>query len=496
MFDRLIYFCFNVCIIVLGATLDVTIKSYYYIKWVFGGPGYRAEQSCIQGDFNQCKKLLDTGQIEINYKEDLMGRSLLHLTVKGKNKKLIEYLIKKGADVNAKDELGETPLHVAAQLPDHEITEILLNSGANVHATNCKGNTAAHLASYSSNTKTTFSLIDRGAKLTKFNHDGLTPIHMAACAGATTNLVALIKKYPKMLEQKSSHTSVKGAVTPFYYSVLKNEHKTAIKLLKLGAKYDIKDRNKNTPFDITGEAEGLYFGIQEPLRGHSLQGWQIKTMIPLINYGIPLSTNNLDTLLKPFKIYEDEDPLSLIDILMFDHPRTRVMSNIPLEERLLSLKKIAQSMYESINFNHNQAADHISTGFDFEVTLQKIYTQNQKHIKNKKTYLINIDTVRKLHNFFPEHQELTELTTHLNKCAATTVAKFFSHPLLLSHLDQDLLNKLKAVIKDGLAQENITQYFDLDSLSATLEASKYEDTRTQETHTTQLGNNGDESDIQ
>ena len=45
----------------------------------------------------------------------------------------VEDLIAKGADVNAKDRLGETPLFFAARLGRKEIVELLIAKGADVN---------------------------------------------------------------------------------------------------------------------------------------------------------------------------------------------------------------------------------------------------------------------------------------------------------------------------------------------------------------------------
>jgi len=435
--------------------------------FIFSRPGYKAKMYCSQGNFTACKELLDTSQIDVNHK-DSSGQSLLHLAMQGGNKELVEYLVAKGADLNAKDKSGNTILHSAAIEGNHEMIKFLLDLGVDIKAKDNKGNTVLHVASCCCTIKTIFFLIKEGAKLTELNKFGATSVHIAALTGATSNLEALIKKYPKMLEQTSQ------SLTPLYCAAEKGHDKTVIKLLKLGAKCDTTDP--------TGKILFARAGISFE---NNLSAWDIvftskpapviagiKTMIALINYGTYLIENNLDTLIKKNikdNLVNSAEPVSVVDLLMPHRKLHMAIDEIPLEDKLLALKIIQINMDKSIDPTHNDTAELINEFFNTHGNSYiKIFCNKaQEHIKDKKTYLINIDTERKLHKFFPEHQELTMLTTHLNKCAATTVSKFFSHPLLLSHLDQDLLNKLKAVIKDGLAQENITKYLDLDSLSAT-----------------------------
>lgn len=81
---------------------------------------------------------------------DERGRTPLHyVALKGKNPELIQYLIDKGADVDAKDNDGNTPLHLAAKEQNKEAVVALVKPYQNlssVQLTNLQGNTPLHLA--------------------------------------------------------------------------------------------------------------------------------------------------------------------------------------------------------------------------------------------------------------------------------------------------------------------------------------------------------------
>ena len=71
---------------------------------------------------------------------DRDGRTLLINAAFYERKRTIEYLLRRGANVNAKDRNGFTALHAATHTGNVGIVALLLESGADVNAKNAFGN--------------------------------------------------------------------------------------------------------------------------------------------------------------------------------------------------------------------------------------------------------------------------------------------------------------------------------------------------------------------
>ena len=90
-----------------------------------------------------------------------------------------QLLLESGADANATNDSGTTPLHVCR---DVELAKVLLENGAAVNATDCKGVTPLHLALDRKHEGVARLLLDRGADVAAKTNDGVTPLHVVAAA--------------------------------------------------------------------------------------------------------------------------------------------------------------------------------------------------------------------------------------------------------------------------------------------------------------------------
>jgi len=92
-------------------------------------------------------------------------------------KNIAMMLIRKGADVNARNDNGVTPLHRAVEVDDIELFEMLLSApGADINALGMDGGTPLHSAALEAEVNMVKFLLDNGADVNARNEDGETSL--------------------------------------------------------------------------------------------------------------------------------------------------------------------------------------------------------------------------------------------------------------------------------------------------------------------------------
>jgi len=121
----------------------------------------------------------------------------------------VQDLIKRGADVDAKDNDGDTPLHLATERNFIEIAKLLIERGADVNAKNSWGETPLHMASYHNRIEIAKLLLDAGADVEAKNMFGMTPLYF-------TDTIKKIKLAQLLLERGANPmTKANHGKTPF-----------------------------------------------------------------------------------------------------------------------------------------------------------------------------------------------------------------------------------------------------------------------------------------
>ena len=214
----------------------------------------------------------------------------LHNATIARDSTRIEYLLKRGAKVDAKDTEGQTPLMVAAKGGDLSVINGLLEYKANPNARDNDGWTAAMYA-VKSNEPKIFRLLGKyQADFNLTNKDGLTALAMAVHDNKANAAVAMLDnnanpdfamgaaKYnalmlavtkgnltlaQTLLQYKANPNATNaGGVTPLMIAAHRNHDMIVSLLLKAGAKVDVKDDEGKTALMIAKENDAKNAVIQ------------------------------------------------------------------------------------------------------------------------------------------------------------------------------------------------------------------------------------------
>ncbi len=254
------------------------------------------------GDKNKVTKLLlnpdKTQRPDINFINQDGYSPLIYAIVK-QNLKIIELLLKQGADTELKAKNGYTAFHYAAEssAKNEEIFKILLKYNANIEARTNHGYTPLLLAViqntfyYANSIYTPKALINLGADKNAVNNEGKTALHLAIEVrseplvhyfieqqadieekdknGITPLLAAANKGWseiiPFLIEKNAdiTATDIKGR-SALHIATEKQDEKTALVLLEQNIDINAVDNEGETPlhYAATKQAKDVAFLLQ------------------------------------------------------------------------------------------------------------------------------------------------------------------------------------------------------------------------------------------
>ncbi len=129
------------------------------------------------------------------------------------HKEVVEFLLQRGANIEARTERGVTPLYIAVKDSQKEIVELLLQHGANIEAKEEDGFTPLHIAAKDGQKEIVELLLQCGANIEARSEGGVTPLYIAAKNG--------YKEVVEFLLQRGANIEVKteGDDTLFHIAV-------------------------------------------------------------------------------------------------------------------------------------------------------------------------------------------------------------------------------------------------------------------------------------
>lgn len=183
------------------------------------------------GDITAARELLDSGA-DIDQPDD-MGATPLMSAVHAGHKQMVEFLIARGANVNAL-RAGEGVLHLAARRGDPDMIGYLLKNGAAAHihsATGTAEQTPLHIAVLTEEIESARALLKAGALTTPVNKLGFTPLVFAVQKDNAKMVRLLVTEGGADMRTKSGEF----AFTPLLHAAHDNKLAAAAELLRLGA---------------------------------------------------------------------------------------------------------------------------------------------------------------------------------------------------------------------------------------------------------------------
>ncbi|KAF2967382.1 hypothetical protein GQX73_g6177 [Xylaria multiplex] len=214
----------------------------------------------------------------INAKDD-SGRTALHGAVENKHYEVARRLLDSKSEVNVGDNSKQTALHRAAENGHEAVVELLLKYGANVDAEDHSGRIALHLASAKGRKETVQRLLATSVNVDVKDNSGWTALHWAARNNHETVVELLLGKADITAEDISKQTALHLAA--------KEGHENAIKvLLEGGANPDVEDNARQTPLSLAamnGHAKAVQHLLEKGakviikgIRAKESQNWGVE----------------------------------------------------------------------------------------------------------------------------------------------------------------------------------------------------------------------------
>ncbi|KAG5768336.1 hypothetical protein H9Q72_004104 [Fusarium xylarioides] len=202
----------------------------------------RGSQDWSQKQIDNLRSLVAKDESLLKFHEEHNGETALHIAAEFGILQGARELIKLGAKVDATDRHVRQPLHLACLGGQEELVDLLLKKGADIEARQFQGATplddaVAHIAVVE-------LLLERDAKTQVKRDDGFTPLHTAIYDGTAEIIRCLLRHDRSNIDEVESNEKL----TALNLAVYLGRAELITVLLEFGARLDIRDEDGWTPW--------------------------------------------------------------------------------------------------------------------------------------------------------------------------------------------------------------------------------------------------------
>ncbi|XP_059059496.1 palmitoyltransferase Hip14 [Achroia grisella] len=231
--------------------------------------GFDIVKATQYGAFLRVKELVEAGW-DVN-QPDSETVTLLHWAAINNRREIIQYLLSKGAVVDAVGgELQSTPLHWATRQGHLEATVLLVRAGADPMVRDAEGCACLHLAAQFGHTAVVAYLVARGVLADEPDAGGMTPLMWSCWKVSSVDPTRLLLT----LGASTQPTDRSHGNTALHWAILAR-NATAISTLILygNASLDVPNLRSVTPLAmLQSNADSLWIGskVSEKIKEHAL----------------------------------------------------------------------------------------------------------------------------------------------------------------------------------------------------------------------------------
>jgi ankyrin repeat protein len=315
-------------------------------------------QECLNDDNNDKRKnngyfiSLDHENNRVMHLNKLEeGWTELHWASYMNEKKDIPELLRRGAEVNAKNKDGHTPLFIASKLGRLEVVKMLLGGGAVVDAAMNDGTTPLYIASQHNRLEVVKVLLEKGAAVDAARNIGASSLHIASQEGHLEVVRELLGRGAAV------DAALSEGATPLFVASEKGHLEVVRELLARGAPVDAAMNDATTPLFIASQ-EGLLNVVKELLaRGAAVNAARNDGLTPLLIASLKGRLEVVQELFKKgAKLPTDKTRLEVV---------LKALKDMAIKDKKFKadLYEIAKNLYRNKSTNNNPSKRNTIAAF-------------------------------------------------------------------------------------------------------------------------------------